>query len=242
MKFSIITVTYNAGKSLKNTLDSIRIQKFKDYELILIDGKSTDDTLEIIHANKDIISSFISEKDKGIYDAMNKGIKLANGEFCVFLNSGDMFYNETVLMDVSSVIEQFSQYDIYLGYADYTKGKDIKTVHPNISKLPYVFCHQAMFFRTEVIKLNNYDVNYKLSGDSELFYRLLSKGKQLQLMNVKVVLEETGAGATYDNLWKSSKELYEISFLKEHTSVGYRFYRLTKILAYLMLRKLNFLN
>lgn len=239
MKFSIITVTYNAGKSLETTLKSIREQTFKDFELILIDGRSTDETLDVINANMDIISSFISEKDEGIYDAMNKGIKLANGDFSVFLNAGDEFYDENVLANVSSAVERTSQYNIYLGYADYFDGKKRKTVYPDLTKLPYRFCHQSMFYRTSLLKKNPYDLKYKLSGDSELLYRLLTLGNKVCTLNVRVVTEAAGEGATFNNLWESSKELFGIPYIKTHTSVVYRSYRLFKIIIYLLFRTLG---
>lgn len=242
MKFSIITVTYNAGKSLETTLKSIREQTFKDFELILIDGRSTDETLDIINANMDIISSFISEKDKGIYDAMNKGIKLAKGEFSVFLNAGDEFYDEHVLANVAKSVENSNQYNIYLGYADYYDGKKRKTVYPDLTNLPYKFCHQSMFYRTSILKSSPYDVRYRLSGDSELLYRLLAIGNKICTLNVKIVTEAAGEGATYNNLWKSSKELYNIPYIKDHTSVIYRSYRLLKIVVYLSLRNLRIIK
>ena len=90
-KISIITVTYNAYKTLPITLNSIRNQNYKDYELILIDGGSKDGTQTIIDDDKDIIRYCVSQKDKGIYDAMNKGSAEAQGVFCSFLNAGDGF-------------------------------------------------------------------------------------------------------------------------------------------------------
>ena len=237
MKFSIITVTYNAGKTLQATLDSIRFQDFSDYELVVVDGLSNDNTLDVIKKNSDLISYFISEKDNGIYDAMNKGIELAKGEFTVFLNAGDVFSARDTLKRVATHIEKSIKNTIYLGYVDYMHGDKACTTYPNLSKLPYQFCHQSMFFRTSVLKMNIYDIRYKLSGDSELLYRLISLGETISIMDVKVAIAEYGEGATYNNLWKSAKELYNIPYLKQNTSVLYRYFRLFKIMVFVILKK-----
>ena len=239
MMFSIVTVTYNAGQTLQATLDSIRCQDFSDYELVVVDGLSRDNTLDVIKKNNDLISSFISEKDKGIYDAMNKGIELAKGEFTIFLNAGDVFSDSKTLKEVACHIEKSNKDAIYLGYVDYMHGDKACTTYPNLSKLPYQFCHQSMFFRTSVLKSNHYDMRYKLSGDSELLYRLLSLGESISLMDVKVAVAEYGDGATYNNLWESAKELYNIPYLKQHTTSLYRSFRLFKIAIFVILKKIK---
>lgn len=238
IKISIITVTFNAETTLKITLDSVRKQSYKNYELIIIDGNSRDNTKSIIEDNKDIINYYISEKDNGIYDAMNKGIVAATGDFCVFLNAGDAFASPDILKMVNFEICQFPYNDIYIGYAEYVNGSTYSVHKPNFKKLPYAFCHQAIFFRLSMLKKNLYDISYKLSGDSELLYRLLEKKISYVFMDIKVVLEEAGAGATESNLLLSSKELYSIPYLVSHTNVVYRYYRMLKIHTYLMLKKI----
>lgn len=239
MKFSIITVTFNAEKGLPKTIASVRAQSYKNFELIVIDGMSSDNTLAIIESNKDIITYSVSESDKGIYDAMNKGINISNGDFCMFLNAGDALYNQDVLKDVNNQIKECSNNAIYIGYADYDNGIKVNTRYPNLTKLPYTFCHQAIFFKTSVIKKNKYNITFQLSGDSELLYRLIQNGYNYTLINVKVALEEAGVGATESNLLKSTKELYSIQYLKENVSALYRLYHLTKIYVYLLLTKLT---
>lgn len=242
MRFSIITVTFNAESSLPKTIDSIRKQTYKDIELIVIDGKSTDNTVSVIESNKDIITNYLSEKDSGIYDAMNKGINRASGDFCLFLNAGDLLCSDDVLKNVKQHILKNPDYDLYIGYADYVKGSHITTKKPNLSKLPYTFCHQAMFYRTSVIIDNQYNTFYCLSGDSELLYRMIDRGYKYCLIDVKVVLEEDGVGATASNLMSSTNELYSIPFLVQHTSPIYRFYRKFKIAMYLFLVRINMIK
>ncbi|MBT8324244.1 MAG: glycosyltransferase, partial [Winogradskyella sp.] len=97
LKLSIITVNFNNAEGLKKTVDSVTAQTWKDFEYIIIDGSSTDGSTEVIKANKNIIDRWVSEPDEGVYQAMNKGISMANGEYLLFLNSGDHFYKDDVL-------------------------------------------------------------------------------------------------------------------------------------------------
>ena len=100
MKISIITICFNAATDLENTIASVRSQKYKDYEYIVVDGGSKDRTVEVINQNLDVITKWVSEPDKGIYDAMNKGIKMATGEWVIMMNAGDVFADSDVLQNV----------------------------------------------------------------------------------------------------------------------------------------------
>ena len=99
MNISVITICFNNKAGLKRTLDSIAQQTLKPFELIVIDGGSTDGSVECIKQNEHIISYWVSEKDNGPYNAMNKGIERASGDFCIFMNSGDIFYSNSSLED-----------------------------------------------------------------------------------------------------------------------------------------------
>ena len=105
IKISIITINYNDAKGLYKTIQSVINQSFDNYEFIIIDGGSTDDSLTIIDQYKTKIDYFISEPDTGVYNAMNKGIKIAKGEYLIFMNSGDGFYDENVLSKVTAFKE-----------------------------------------------------------------------------------------------------------------------------------------
>ena len=100
MKISIITICFNAADDLKKTIKSVRGQVFNDYEYIVVDGGSKDATSEIIKSNADVITKWVSEPDKGIYDAMNKGIKMATGDWVIMMNAGDVFADSQVLTNV----------------------------------------------------------------------------------------------------------------------------------------------
>ncbi len=105
-KFSIITIVYNGEALLQGTIDSVRAQTFSDYEYLIIDGKSKDATLNIIKANEDVIFFWMSEPDKGLYEAMNKGLAHAQGEFVFFLNCGDHFFDENTLAHIANCIDE----------------------------------------------------------------------------------------------------------------------------------------
>ena len=114
MKYSIITVNYNNREGLKRTIESVIHQTFRDFEFIVIDGGSTDSSAEVLKAYDEHISYWVSEKDNGIYDAMNKGIRKATGDYLNFMNSGDCFYDDDVLRNVTA----------YASDADIITGRD----------------------------------------------------------------------------------------------------------------------
>ncbi|MFW8590321.1 glycosyltransferase [Glaciecola sp. 2405UD65-10] len=165
MSFSIITVNYNNAIGLNKTIcniDLIRSKTKSPVEAIIVDGGSTDDSLEIINRKSHTIDKWVSEKDKGIFDAMNKGIALASNNWLVFMNSGDTFYNEdilTILMaeDIDDSINLIYGDKIESGKVSYAQSLDklkVGVIHA---------CHQSMFFRRS---LNiHYDKSSKVYGD-----------------------------------------------------------------------------
>ena len=104
-KYSIITINYNNAEGLRRTIKSVVSQTFVDYEYVIIDGGSTDGSVDVIKEYENKISYWVSEKDGGIYNAMNKGVKVAHGEYLIFMNSGDIFYSDSVLSDVRHHIQ-----------------------------------------------------------------------------------------------------------------------------------------
>ena len=127
MKISLITVCYNSGATLETTIKSVIEQTYKNIEYIVIDGNSTDKTKDIIQSNIDLIDIYISEDDDGVYDAMNKGIKLATGDVIGFLNSDDFFKSSLVLSKINEIFE-VKKADISYGNMHYVLRDNIKNI------------------------------------------------------------------------------------------------------------------
>ena len=171
MKLSIITVNFNDKEGLLKTIKSVVMQHFDDYEYIIIDGGSQDGSVEVIKENKSYISYWISEPDKGIYNAMNKAIEVAQGEYCIFMNAGDVFCEPQTLSDYFALN---CTEDIICGNT-ITSAKIIKA--PNEITFKYLFshaiCHQSAFVRTSLMKKYKYDETYKIVADRKFFLQAL---------------------------------------------------------------------
>ena len=193
MKYSIITINFNHRDGLRKTIESVIIQSCKNYEFIIIDGGSTDGSREVIEQYSANISYWVSEPDKGIYNAMNKGIKEANGEYLIFMNSGDTFYDETVLD--SSL--QYLNDDIVQGIA---KNHDMSETPLCLVKIPgktQLFSpslhHQSCFFRRKLFDHSFYDENYKIVADWKFYIeQLIFSNCTFFRMPVKVAIYEGG--------------------------------------------------
>ncbi len=180
-KLSIITVVKNDEKNIEKTIKSIVFQKKRDYEYIIIDGKSNDGTIKKIRKYKKKIDKIISKKDKGIYDAMNKGLRLSKGEIIVFCNSGDFFYKNS-LNKVISLFEA-NNYDFVFGTVmrNYTKKRILKHGF-DFDRILYNFdfstSHTTGFFLKKKIYnlIGNYNLKFRVSADYDLYFRLYKKG------------------------------------------------------------------
>ena len=177
ISLSIITVVKNDEKNIQKTIKSILQQKKRNFEYIVIDGKSTDKTLMRILKYKKNIDKVISQKDKGIYYAMNKGLNLAKGEIIVFCNSGDYFYKDS-LAKVLNLFKSF-KYDFVFGTVvrNYTKSKIIKygyNFHRILYNFDFATSHTTGFFLKKKIykKIGNYNTKFKISADYDLYFRL----------------------------------------------------------------------
>tara|TARA_Y100001970_G_scaffold294353_1_gene451302 strand:+ start:2320 stop:3120 length:801 start_codon:yes stop_codon:yes gene_type:complete len=177
--FSIITVVLNAKEDLIETINSLRKQDFKDFEYIVIDGDSTDGTLDVIKKNLDIIDKWKSEKDLGIYDAMNKGISLCEGNFIGIINSGDK-YEPDGLNIINSYLKKNN--------CDFIFGSVMKKIlrygyrkYRIYWNFDFYSSHSSGFFikRSSQNTLGNYNIKYKISADYDLFYRMIIKEKMI---------------------------------------------------------------
>lgn len=215
---SIVTVCYNAQQFIEKTIQSIINQTFKDLEYIIIDGGSKDKTLKIIKKYESKISKIISEPDNGLYDAMNKGIKKANGKYILFINAGDAFHSPTTLQEVFNKCQQG---DVIYGdtlITDYNwaiKGKrrlrpPKKLKFKDFSKGMLV-SHQAFIAKKELAEL--YDTNYKYSADFDWTIKILKKAKTICNASVPIAHFMEG-GQTSKTIIPGLKERFII--MKKH--------------------------
>ena len=215
-KVSIITVVFNAKEDLKKTMQSVFSQTYNNIEYIIIDGGSTDGTVDVVESYKDRISYFKSEKDKGIYDAMNKGIEQATGEWLNFLNAGDMFVDSQVLEKIfKNPLDNVNLIYGSIVVRDIL-GKDIATVQPKkFTKFNIVFwgtgtlCHQAMFVSSRII--GKYALKYKLKGELNWYFDLLPKVKRFKIVDFPVVVYSLG-GTGEQNYRLNHLETIEVMF------------------------------
>jgi glycosyltransferase involved in cell wall biosynthesis len=186
LKVSLITVTYNSALTLADTINSVRDQDYSNIEYIIIDGSSNDGTVKIIKDNLDVVTRWISETDSGLYDAMNKGIKLATGDIVGIINSDDFYHRKDA---ISKIVEGFSQKEIQCVFADvrFVKSNNLdKTIRYYSSKKfnlgafswGFMPAHPTFFtYRGNFEKFGFYRTDFKIAADFELLVRFLYKNK-----------------------------------------------------------------
>lgn len=184
---SIVIVSLNTKNKFKKTILSASNQTYLNKEIIVVDGLSSDGTIKEIYKLKNYISKFIIEKDKGIYDAMNKGSDLAKGKWIIFLNSGDTFYNNQVLSSIFKI--PLMNKDIIYGNT-LVKQKNIKyLVSSSIfckttSIMP--FCHQSAIVKTDIVKRKKFSLKYKYSSDFNFFLSCFVRKKIFYKLNLTI--------------------------------------------------------
>jgi glycosyltransferase involved in cell wall biosynthesis len=172
MKLSIITINKNNAVGLENTIKSVINQVYTDFEYIIIDGASSDGSLEIIKKYEDKITKQVSETDSGIYNALNKGIRLAEGDFCLFLNSGDYLINSNTLKEVFDEIKNYPESDVY--YSDCINQNNTITFSPKLLSIEFFISyninHQNSIIKRELFyKHGFYNENLKIVSDWAFF-------------------------------------------------------------------------
>lgn len=226
MKISVITITYNNVDGLRRTIASVVSQTYSDYEYVIIDGGSTDGSVEVIREYKDKITYWVSEKDGGIYNAMNKGVAVANGDYCIFMNSGDCFYNNTVLDDI---IKQNPKEDIFVGIviASDTKRvvsptpmRDISLYHLYSGAIP----HQGAFIKTSLLRELPYDETMKISADWKFFVQavILRNCSLRYIEQVIAVYDMTGISTMHGDKMLEEKKQYLSEILPVRILADYK--------------------
>ncbi|MCL6748497.1 glycosyltransferase [Prevotella sp. TCVGH] len=232
IKFTIITCTYQAEKEVERTLRSVLKQTYKDVEHLIVDGASTDATLRLAQAyvtesqaqNNGHQVMVTSEPDKGLYDAMNKGLKHATGDYVLFLNAGDTFPSESTLTQVAACAERASVLPgVLYGDTDIVDNEGRFVRHRRLSppkKLSWksfmqgmVVCHQAFYARTDLAKQVPYQLKYRYSADVDWCIRVMKMAQKqgLPLRNVQtVVANYLDGGMTEKNHKASLKERFRV--------------------------------
>lgn len=225
MKISIITVCYNSEKTIEDTLRSVANQKNVNVEHVLIDGASTDETVDIIKQHSSV-TTFVSEPDRGIYDAMNKGIALAIGDVVGTLNADDFYMHDHVLEDVAQV---FLDPTIEACYGDlvYVRQDNVDQVvrfwksidyKSGLFKSGWMPAHPTFFVRKSVYeRLGSFNLDYKIAADFELLFRLLEQNKIKTQYVPKVLVKMRLGGTTnknFSNILKQNNEI--ITILRKH--------------------------
>lgn len=260
LKLSIVIATYNSGKTLKQALDSIRYQTYKNIETIVVDGLSKDNTLEIIKEYSDVVTRFISEKDTGIYNAFNKGINLATGDYICFLGSDDCYINFDVINNIMSEIngdikilsapiicidENSKEFD----YSNQLAKEEIL-----IGKM---LPHPGMFVKTVIMKKYMFNENNKIISDYEFLLRYVLDGGSIKFVKYPVVYFSLGGISSdtfngdkwqlniyehlrlYQNLNIDKKYLFTYLNNELHYSDIYRFKFIMVNLLRIILKKLK---
>ena len=222
---SIITICYNE-KEIERTCESIVNQTWQDFEWIVVDGGSTDGTLDILNKYKDRIDILISEPDKGRYNAMNKGIKLAQGQYLNFMNGGDAFYNSTVLEKVFKESEQTA--DILYGKECIVDGKCSYICNlPQKIDVSYwlqrTIRHQSSFIKKELfIKYGFYNENYTIVSDFESFVLFFTKGCSFQyLPHIIASFNASGISCSNQKQSMAERKKVEQKYLSHHIQYNY---------------------
>lgn len=208
-KFSIITINFNNKEGLRKTLDSVVCQTFTDYELIVIDGGSTDGGAALLEEYGKYITFGVSEPDKGVYNAQNKGVQHASGEYCIFMNSGDLFYDSHVLENVSAELK--NGIDIAVGDTYFYKDESENryAYAPEYITLWRVYIginHQSAFIKRQLLLDNPYDETLKICADWKFWLQELVKNERsYQHLNI-IVAQYDLNGVSYNEDTRLAEE------------------------------------
>lgn len=219
MKISIITVCRNAAEGLRLTAESVLSQSYPGIEYVIVDGASTDSTSLVISDieakchEKGVTLRWVSERDGGIYDAMNKGVRMSTGEWVNFMNAGDTFASGDVLEKVFAE-DGTDEADIIYGSVNQLLAFGTVTMHPSsLTRLhkKMAFCHQACFVRAAVCREHPYDLQYRVSGDYEFFFWCWQNNKKFLRVDIVVANFESEEGISSRNRLLMNREFARVN-------------------------------
>ena len=211
-RISVITVCYNAAGVIEKTILSVVGQQYDNLEYLVIDGASRDGTMAVVSRYQDRISRIVSEPDRGLYDAMNKGISLATGDWILFMNADDVFVDPQVVADAAAFMEEHPEAEVVFGNTEQILEYGTYTIR---SEEPFrdnkiTFCHQAAFVRTGVLRTHPFDLRYRYAADFEQLSHLYLDGRRFAHLDRTVARMEMRGGTTFENTIASAEELYSI--------------------------------
>lgn len=235
MKYSVITINFNNCEGLRKTIMSVVAQTYKDYEYIVIDGGSTDGSVDVIKEYSDSIMYWVSEPDSGIYNAMNKGVAQAHGDYCIFMNSGDFFYN-------AKVLESFSNYnmqeDLVIGNLVSVRDgcvlfappqRDISMYYLYSGTIP----HQSSFIKTELLRLYPYDESLRIVSDWKFFVQIVVLHNcSVRYIDAVVAKFDTDGISTSnpDKMWREKERVLK-SMFPERIQLDYKIMKASECLT-----------
>lgn len=216
-KFSVITVCYNAEATLEDTIQSVISQTYHHVEYIIVDGASKDRTMDIVNRYRDRIAVVVSEPDQGLYDAMNKGIRLATGDYLCFLNAGDSFHEDDTLQQMVHSIHSLQLPDVLYGETELVdhEGHFLRMRRLQAPehltwksfRQGMLVCHQAFFARRDLVM--PYDLRYRFSADFDWCIKIMKKSKVLHNTHLTLI-DYLAEGMTTHNHQASLKERFLI--------------------------------
>ena len=216
-KFSVITVCYNAEATIEDTIQSVISQTYHHVEYIIVDGASKDRTMDIVNRYREHIAIIVSERDKGLYDAMNKGIGLATGDYLCFLNAGDSFHEDDTLQQMVHSIHTPQLPDVLYGETELVdhEGHFLRMRRLSAPEVltwksfrqGMLVCHQAFFPRRDLVM--PYDLRYRFSADFDWCIKIMKKSKVLHNTHLTLI-DYLAEGMTTRNHKASLKERFSI--------------------------------
>ena len=217
-KISIVTVTYNCISTVERTIRNVLGQTYPNIEYIVIDGASTDGTKEVIEKYADRLAYWVSEPDKGIYDAMNKGIKVATGEWINFMNAGDLFANADTIEKVFS--DKVYGNEVGVIYGDFILKYQWGNVYKRgLEDGSFRFCHQAEFVRLGCHRVNPFDISHTIAADRKVLNEICSQGYHKEYVNIPIAVYQADTGVSSQNRLRLYKE--------NHKAIGGEYYTLS---------------
>lgn len=215
MKISIITVCWNSASTIEKTIKSIQEQDYAEIEYIIVDGNSKDNTLDIIKRYPNVITKWISESDKGLYDAMNKGIKMASGEYIGIVNADDTLADGHVISKISDFLSD-RKVDASIGdivqhnfEGQIIRRYSAKSWDPDKLKIGFMPAHPGIFFKKELFdQLGYYALDFKIGADYELITRFFLKNN-ISWAYSEIVTHKMLIGGVSSSGWKSYKKVSE---------------------------------